>query len=87
MLGAPAWAKAVKFAISVSAYGSTLLWMLHQLKTRRRAAQFIANASAVLLFIEIAAIVLQVILGLPSHFNVAKLASEIPVWVKERLLQ
>ena len=69
VLNAPAWAKTTKFAISIMAYGSTLLWMLSYLKSRPRAAQFIGTATGAILLAEMGMLVLQAVRGVPMHFN------------------
>ena len=69
VLNAPAWAKTTKFAISIMAYGGTLMWMLTYLKSRPRAAQFIGNATGAILLAEMAMLVLQAVRGVPMHFN------------------
>ncbi len=45
--GAPAWLKPAKFAISVSLYCFTFVWLLGFVKTRPRLARFAANVTAV----------------------------------------
>ncbi len=72
LLGAPIWAKPLKFAISFAAYSATLAWMLHQLRRGTRlhrsgwwTGTVIALASAV----EMVIIVGQAYRGTRSHFN------------------
>lgn len=72
ILGAPLWAKTTKFAVSVTLYSASLLWMLTQLKSRPRLARFIATGSGLMLLIEIGVITLQNIgRAVPAHYNVA----------------
>jgi hypothetical protein len=71
VLNAPVWAKTTKFAISIMAYGGTLLWMLTYLKSRRRAARFIGTATGAILLAEMGMLVLQAVRGVPMHFNQA----------------
>lgn len=71
VLNAPVWAKTTKFAISVMAYGGTLMWMLTYLKSRPRAARFIGTATGAILLAEMGMIVLQAVRGVPMHFNEA----------------
>ena len=72
ILNAPIWAKTTKFAISITLYSVTLLWMLTYMKSRPRLAQFIASNSGAIMLIEIAVILVQNILrSVPSHYNVA----------------
>ena len=70
VLSAPVWAKVLKFAISVTFYGLTLLPVLNllpQVRTGRR----ISNITGGMLLLEFALIVIQTIRGVPSHFNYA----------------
>ena len=69
--GAPVWLKPTKFAISVSIYCFTLVWMLRFLKGRERLARMVSNATAVSLVAEMAAIIGQAARGTTSHFNVS----------------
>jgi hypothetical protein len=69
--GVNGWIKPLKFLLSAAIYSATFLWLLTYVKGRRRWVQFVANVTAVVLLIEIALIVLQVIRGASSHFNVA----------------
>lgn len=69
--GAPAWLKPAKFAISVSIYAFTLLWLLSFVSGHPRLVSVIANASALLLGVEMIIIVGQAARGTTSHFNVA----------------
>lgn len=71
VLSAPAWAKTLKFAISIAFYAGTLIWVLNQITRRPRLVRFIGNATGVLLLIEIIIIALQTARGVPSHFNAA----------------
>jgi hypothetical protein len=68
LLGAPLWFKPLKFAISLALYGTTLAWMLGQLRERtlQRTGWVIAIAGAV----EMAIIVGQAAVGHRSHYNV-----------------
>ncbi|MHA3701147.1 hypothetical protein ACXR2U_03100 [Jatrophihabitans sp. YIM 134969] len=71
LVGAPIWAKPLKFSISFAVYAVTLAWMISLLrrprlqKLARRTGTVLAVASAV----EMTAIVGQVIRGQRSHFN------------------
>lgn len=67
--GVPAWLKPAKFSASVAIYSATLAWILTLLPPERglrRAGHLIAT----LLVLEVALIVLQVVRGTSSHFNV-----------------
>src|SRR3712207_4037279 len=50
--GAPAWLKPMKFAVSISIYCFTLLWMLTFVRGRRRLVRLITLVTAVALFVE-----------------------------------
>jgi hypothetical protein len=67
--GAPAWLKPAKFAISITIYCFTLVYLLQFVQGHRRLVAFVANATALALFVEMAIIVGQVIRGTSSHFN------------------
>src|SRR5215831_1053135 len=67
--GAPAWLKPAKFAISVTIYCFTFVYLLQFLRGPQRLVTFVANATAVALLVEMVIIVGQVIRGTTSHFN------------------
>ena len=67
--GAPAWLKPAKFAISVSIYCFTFVWLLGFVEKRRRLARFAANVTAVSIIAEMAVILMQAARGTTSHFN------------------
>ena len=69
--GAPAWLKPAKFAVSISIYCFTLLWLLTFVKGRPRLVGIVAWTTAIALFVEEVIIVGQVMRGTTSHFNVA----------------
>ncbi len=69
VLGAPTWAKTVKFTTSIVLYSGTLIWVLNHITGRPRLVRFIGNATGTLLLIEIAIIAIQAARGVPSHFN------------------
>ena len=69
--GAPAWLKPAKFAISISIYCFTLLWLLTFVRRRPRLVRLVAWTTAIALFIEMVIIAGQVVRGTTSHFNVA----------------
>src|SRR4028118_1198436 len=68
--GAPAWLKPMKFAISISIYCFTLLWMLTFVRGRLRLVALISRVTAVALFVEMALIAGAAALGTTSHYNV-----------------
>lgn len=67
--GAPAWIKPLKFAISGGIYGVTFGWFLTFVQGRRRWVQVAATVTGVALLVETILISMQVIRGVPSHFN------------------
>lgn len=69
--GAPAWLKPAKFAISISIYCFTLLWLLTFVRGRPRLVRSVAWATAIALGLEMVIIVGQVLRGATSHFNFA----------------
>lgn len=71
LIGAPVWLKPFKFAVSIGIYCATWAWMTSLLTTRRRLANRVSDALVVLLGVEYGVIVLQVVRGRASHFNVA----------------
>ena len=69
IMGEPAWLKPAKFALSISVYSFTLVWLLGCVVGHRRLVRTIAQVTAVTLGAELAIIVLQVVRGATSHFN------------------
>lgn len=69
--GAPAWLKPLKFAVSISIYVATFIWLLSFIHGYRRVVAFIAWVTTGGLLIEMALIALQVVRGTTSHFNVS----------------
>ena len=69
--GAPAWLKPAKFALSISIYCATFLWLLTFVSGHTRIVRLVTWATAVGLLVEMALIALQVIRGTTSHFNVS----------------
>jgi hypothetical protein len=67
--GAPAWLKPAKFALSVSVYCFTFVWLLGFVKTRPRLTRFAANVTFVSFIVEMMVILLQAARGTTSHFN------------------
>ena len=67
--GAPAWLKPAKFAVSISIYNFTFLWLLTYVRGRRRIVKLVAGVTAVALAFEEAIICAQVVRGTTSHFN------------------
>jgi hypothetical protein len=69
--GAPAWLKPAKFAISISIYSFTLIWLLGFVQGRPRLVRLVANVTTIALVVEMALIATQAARGTTSHFNVA----------------
>lgn len=67
--GAPAWLKPAKFAISVSIYCFTFVWMLGFVENRPRLVRLVANVTAASLIVEMVVILTQAARGTTSHFN------------------
>lgn len=67
--GAPAWLKPAKFAISVSIYCFTFVWMLSFVENRTRLVRLVANVTAASLIVEMVVILTQAARGTTSHFN------------------
>jgi hypothetical protein len=69
--GMPAWVKPTKFAISVGIYSFTFLWLLTFVQGHRHLVKGVTNVIAVGLFLEMVVIIMQVIRGTTSHFNLS----------------
>ncbi|MBI3394571.1 MAG: hypothetical protein HY042_01930 [Spirochaetia bacterium] len=67
--GQPVWIKPMKFAVSISLYSATLLWLLQFLQQRRR-ARIVSWIIALMGLIEMVCIVGQAGRGVQSHFNI-----------------
>jgi hypothetical protein len=67
--GVPAWIKPLKFAISISIYSLSFLWLLIHVQGWRRVVQTVATLTALALTAEMALIAMQVLRGTTSHFN------------------
>ena len=67
--GAPAWLKPAKFAISVSIYCFTFVWMLRFVENRPRLIRLLANVTTASLIVEMVVILTQAVRGTTSHFN------------------
>jgi len=70
-LGAPLWAKPLKFGISIALYCLTLAWLMGMLSRHRRIAWWLGTISALFLVVEMVVITGAAALGSTSHFNVA----------------
>ena len=77
--GAPVWLKPLKFAVSITVYSLTLLWMIGFLKPSRllRASLWVILS---MLALEWVAIILQASRGVSSHFNMST-PFDAAVWI------
>ncbi|WIX79777.1 hypothetical protein QRX50_02965 [Amycolatopsis carbonis] len=69
VLGAPVWAKLLKFAISGALYFFTWGWLVSLLPRFRRTAHVATNVVIVLFAAEYVVMAFQAVRGRPSHFN------------------
>lgn len=67
---APAWLKPAKFAISLTLYAFTLAWLLQFIQSLPLAVSILSFATMFILIAETGIVVLQVVRGTTSHFNV-----------------
>jgi hypothetical protein len=67
--GAPAWLKPAKFAVSVSIYCFTFVWLLGFVENRPRLVRLITNLTVVSFVVEMIVIIGQAARGTTSHFN------------------
>ncbi len=70
ILGAPAWLKPVKFAISTGVFCLTLAWIFQSLPDWRRLRAVVGWVTAAVFVVEVGIIDLQAWRGTTSHFNV-----------------
>lgn len=70
LVGVPIWHKAAKFGVSITIYTLTIAWMLDYLPARSRFVRTLGTIIAVGITIELVFIVVQIIRGQMSHFNV-----------------
>ena len=71
ILGAPAWLKPFKFAISTALYSLTLAWVFGWLPEWPRVRRTVGWTTAVVFVLEVAIIDVQAWRGTTSHFNAA----------------
>jgi hypothetical protein len=71
IMGAPAWLKPFKFAISTAVYGLMLAWIFTQLPDRPRVRRAVGWTTAIVFVLEVAIIDVQAWRGTSSHFNAA----------------
>jgi len=70
-LGAPLWAKPLKFALSIALYSLTLSWLIGMLTRHSRLAWWLGSISVTFLAAEMVVIVGAAGFGSTSHFNVS----------------
>lgn len=70
VLGAPLWAKPLKFSVSILLYAVTWAWLIAHLPRWRRLAHRLGTVIAVSLVVEQALILWAAATGTTSHFNV-----------------
>ncbi|WP_238547282.1 hypothetical protein [Actinoplanes friuliensis] len=71
LTGSAIWLKPFKFSVSILLYAVALAWMLSLLPRRSRLAERSALVIVLSLFIEMAVVVVQVIRGTTSHYNMS----------------
>ena len=83
--GAPAWLKPAKFGISIALYTLTITWLLGFVRAERVRTKRLVNAigwiTVGVFVVEIVPIVLQVLRGTTSHFNVGAPLDAFMFWV------
>jgi hypothetical protein len=68
--GAPAWLKPAKFGLSIVIYSFTLQWLLTFVQGRPRLVRLTSIATTISFVVEMVVIIVQVVRGTTSHFNV-----------------
>src|SRR5882757_3127146 len=71
LTGDPIWLKPFKFSVSLAMYSLTWAWLLSRQRRRSRLLWWSGTTVSVLLALEMAIIIGQVIRGRTSHFNAA----------------
>nr|WP_166779378.1 hypothetical protein [Curtobacterium sp. WW7] len=79
VLGAPLWAKPLKFSVSILLYAVTWAWLIAHLPRWRRLAHRLGTVIALTLLVEQALILWAAATGTTSHFNVSS-PLHIVVW-------
>ncbi len=69
VLSEPAWLKPAKFALSISIYSLTFIWLLSFVRRAPRTVAVLSWITAVMFVIEIGIIFYQASQGVRSHFN------------------
>ncbi len=71
IMGAPAWLKPAKFALTTAIYSLTLAWVFTHLPNWPSTRRVVGRVTASVMLVEVAVIALQAFRGTTSHFNVA----------------
>lgn len=71
IMGAPAWLKPAKFALSTAIYSLTLAWVFTHLPNWPATRRIVGRVTASVMLVEVAVIALQAFRGTTSHFNVS----------------
>ena len=71
ILGAPAWLKPAKFALSTAVYSLTLAWVFTHIPHWPSTRRIVGRVTASVMLVEVAVIALQAFRGTTSHFNVS----------------
>jgi hypothetical protein len=69
--GVPAWIKPLKFGISSAIYCASFIWLLTFVKGHPRLTGLVSYATAISLVVELGIIILQILRGTTSHFNIS----------------
>ncbi|MET8540912.1 hypothetical protein ABZW03_09680 [Kitasatospora sp. NPDC004799] len=78
--GQPAWAKPARFALSITVYALTLLWLLTFVRGHDRLVRVVSRVTAVSLVVEMGLIAAAAASGTTSHFNFGT-ATSTAVWM------
>ncbi|MEZ4519505.1 MAG: hypothetical protein R3C44_22630 [Chloroflexota bacterium] len=71
VLNEPAWLKPAKFAISITLYSFTFIWLLSFVRGAPRTVKVLSWVTAIMFVVELGAICFQAGRGVRSHFNSA----------------
>jgi prepilin signal peptidase PulO-like enzyme (type II secretory pathway) len=71
IVGAPAWLKPAKFAVSIAIYTLTLIWLFSHIPSFVRTRRVVGRGTAAAMLIELTIIATQAARGTTSHFNVS----------------
>jgi hypothetical protein len=71
VMGAPAWLKPAKFALSTAIYSLTLAWVFTNIPHWPATRRIVGRVTTSVMLVEVAVIAVQAFRGTTSHFNVA----------------